>query len=181
MNRIIHACGCGTRGYVQDSGPFNWNRLSVGYGTICDHCHQPVAAYNLDALLRDRAHLEELKRENAEEREIVDDLDASSPHIPAGVVELVEKWENRYSYHRSQEESAAAHAAQDCANELAAAIEAKEGEGSMIEHLDDASKWVCDCGERCNPCSSAWRFTGTHWQHTHGDGAGHYTATKEES
>lgn len=43
-------------------------------------------------------------------------------------------------------------------------------------HLDAARHWKCQCGERCNPCSGSWRWSGYAWEHHHGTQAGHFEA-----
>ena len=44
--------------------------------------------------------------------------------------------------------------------------------------LADAANWVCECGERCDPAASEWRWNGQAWEHSHGHPLGHIPATR---
>ena len=47
-------------------------------------------------------------------------------------------------------------------------------ENKLLEkHLKEAKGWVCECGEKCDPCSEAWRWNGEAWEHRHGYPMGH--------
>lgn len=45
--------------------------------------------------------------------------------------------------------------------------------------FDDPSRWVCQCGQRANPASADWRWSGAVWQHHHGYPIGHVDAVKQ--
>ena len=52
---------------------------------------------------------------------------------------------------------------------------------SFPEHFQNAGKWVCYCGEKCNPVGGDWRFNGKNWEHYHGYPIGHVEAIKQEA
>ena len=43
-----------------------------------------------------------------------------------------------------------------------------------------ASGYVCECGEYCNPTSDTWTFEDGHWHHQHGFPQGRVRACKME-
>lgn len=56
-------------------------------------------------------------------------------------------------------------------------VTTEAGQRTVIEgFLDKALEWKCECGERCDPFSSAWRWNGGQWEHHHGYPIGHVIA-----
>ena len=51
------------------------------------------------------------------------------------------------------------------------------GRTTLDRHLAEATEWVCECGQQCNPMSADWRWNGFAWEHYHGYPIGHVIAT----
>lgn len=52
-------------------------------------------------------------------------------------------------------------------------------EKQLEKHFREAMGWVCECGERCAPTSSAWRWNGSAWEHQHPYPMGHVVAKRD--
>lgn len=55
----------------------------------------------------------------------------------------------------------------------------KERRDRLHKFMAEATEWVCECGERCDPCSPKWRSTGSAWEHHHEYPMGHVRAHHE--
>ena len=50
---------------------------------------------------------------------------------------------------------------------------------AMVSFYREATEWVCECGKRCDPLDSNWRFNGKDWEHCHSYPMGHVVTKRQ--
>jgi hypothetical protein len=59
-------------------------------------------------------------------------------------------------------------------------VRRQESSAFLEKHLSEAVQWLCECGQRCDPLSSEWRWNGQNWEHYHGYPIGHVETGRTE-